>query len=90
MANHVTQAERSALVAAAKQAITLDETGEIVGGFEPAWRAFAAQHGISDGSAYASFTNDDLDRLAEHLAPPRLMAAADGLEWRDLGYHGKE
>lgn len=43
-----------------------------------------------DGSAYASFANDDLDRLAEHLAPPWLMAAADGLEWRDLGYHGKE
>jgi len=39
-----------------------------------------------DGSAYAYFSDDDLDRLAEHLAPPRLMAAADGLEWRDLGY----
>ena len=39
-----------------------------------------------DGSAYASFTDEDFDRLAEHLAPPWLMAAADGLEWRDLGY----
>ena len=39
-----------------------------------------------DGSAYASFSGPDLDRLAEHLAPPWLMAAADGLEWRDLGY----
>lgn len=40
----------------------------------------------SDGNTYAYFTNEYLDRLAEHLAPPWLMAAADGLEWRDLGY----
>ena len=51
MANHVTQAERAALVAAAKSAITLDDNGEIVDGFEPAWRAFAAEHGISDQRA---------------------------------------
>lgn len=47
-------------------------------------------HTNCDGSACASFTDEDTDRLAEHLAPPWLMAAADGLEWRDLGYHGKE
>lgn len=49
--NTITQAERDRLVNAAKQAITLDETGEIVAGFEPAWRAFAAQRGISDRRA---------------------------------------
>jgi len=43
-----------------------------------------------DGSAYACFSGPDLDRLAEHLAPPWLMAAADGLEWRDLGYTRRE
>lgn len=47
-------------------------------------------HSNSDGSACAYFTGDDLDRLAEHLAPPWLIAAADGLEWRNLGYPGKE
>ena len=49
--NTITQAERSQLVTAAKSAITLDGAGEIVGGFEPAWRAFATQHGISDQRA---------------------------------------
>lgn len=49
--NTITQKERAALVAAAKSAITLDDNGEIVDGFEPAWRAFAAEHGISDQRA---------------------------------------
>ena len=49
--NTITQAERNRLVALARQAITLDETGEIVGGFEPAWRAFQAEHDISDQRA---------------------------------------
>jgi hypothetical protein len=40
-------------VNAAKQVITLDANGEIVDGFEPAWRAFAAQHSISDHRARA-------------------------------------
>ena len=51
MGNTITQAERDRLVNAAKQAITLDATGEIIDGFEPAWRAFAAQHNISDQRA---------------------------------------
>ena len=46
--NTITQAERDRLVSLAKQAITLDETGEIEGGFEPSWRAFQDEHGISD------------------------------------------
>lgn len=46
--NTITNAEREALVSAAKAAICLDETGEIIDGFEPAWRAFQAEHGISD------------------------------------------
>lgn len=46
--NTITQAERDRLVSLAKQAVTLDELGEIEGGFEPAWRAFQAEHGISD------------------------------------------
>ena len=49
--NTITQAERAALVAAAKSAITLDDNGEIVDGFEPAWRAFQAEHGMSDQRA---------------------------------------
>ena len=49
--NTITQAERDRLVNLAKQAIRLDEHGEIVDGFEPAWRAFAAEHGISDQRA---------------------------------------
>jgi len=49
--NHITQAERVALVAAAKSAITLDGAGEIVGGFEPAWQAFQVEHGISEARA---------------------------------------
>lgn len=43
MGNTITQAERNRLVALAKQAIVLDATGEIVDGFEPAWRSFQAQ-----------------------------------------------
>ena len=46
--NTITQAERDRLVSLAKQAITLDQTGEIEGGFEPCWRAFQDEHGISD------------------------------------------
>ena len=46
--NTITQAERDRLVSLAKQAITLDETGEIIDGFEPSWRAFQDEHGISD------------------------------------------
>ena len=38
--NRITQAERTALVNAAKQAIQLDAAGDIIGGYEPAWRAF--------------------------------------------------
>ena len=49
--NTITQAERDRLVSLAKQAITLDEQGEIVGGFEPAWQAFQAEHGISEARA---------------------------------------
>ena len=78
----------------AEDAIDLDPDFEItVDDILAACRTLGIQwetYSNSDGSAYASFTNDDLDRLAEHLAPPRLMAAADGLEWRDLGYPGKE
>ena len=51
MGNTITQAERNRLVALAKQAIVLDATGEIVDGFEPAWRSFQAQHGISEDRA---------------------------------------
>lgn len=46
--NTITEAERTRLVAAAKAAIRLDADGDIAGGFEPAWRAFQAEHGISD------------------------------------------
>lgn len=53
MGNTITQAERDRLVAAAKQAIRLDAAGEIIDGFEPAWRTFAAQHNISDHRARA-------------------------------------
>jgi len=49
--NNVTNTERDRLVAAAKQAITLDEHGDIAGGFEPAWRAFQAEHNISEARA---------------------------------------
>lgn len=49
--NTITQAERDRLVSLAKQAITLDETGEIEGGFEPSWRAFQDEHGISEARA---------------------------------------
>ena len=51
--NKITQAERSALVANARQAITLDDAGEIVGGFEPAWHTFQAEHNISEARARA-------------------------------------
>jgi hypothetical protein len=49
--NRITAAERARLVTLAKQAITLDAAGEIVDGFTPAWRRFAAEHGISDQRA---------------------------------------
>lgn len=49
--NTITKGERDRLVALAKQAIVLDATGEIVDGFEPAWRSFQAQHGISEDRA---------------------------------------
>lgn len=51
--NTITKGERDRLVVLAKQAITLDSAGEIVDGFEPARRAFAAQHDISDHRARA-------------------------------------
>lgn len=51
--NTITAAERERLVNAAKAAITLDANGEIVDGFEPAWRTFAAQHNISNQRARA-------------------------------------
>ena len=51
--NTITQAERDRLVSLAKQAITLDELGEIIDGFEPSWRAFQDEHGISDYRARA-------------------------------------
>lgn len=37
--NTITQAERDRLVSLAKQAVTLDEEGEIEGGFDAAWRS---------------------------------------------------
>ena len=49
--NTITEAERTRLVAAAKAAIRLDADGNIAGGFEPAWRAFQAEHGISEQRA---------------------------------------
>lgn len=49
--NTITQAERDRLVSLAKQAITLDELGEIEGGFEPAWRSFQRAHNISEARA---------------------------------------
>ena len=51
MGNTITQAERDRLVSLAKQAITLDAQGEIVDGFEPAWRAFQREHSISEARA---------------------------------------
>lgn len=51
MGNTITQAERDRLVTLAKQTISLDERGEIIDGFEPAWRAFQAKHGISEARA---------------------------------------
>jgi len=49
--NTITKDARDRLVNLAKQAIRLDEHGEIVDGFEPAWRAFQAEHQISDQRA---------------------------------------
>lgn len=49
--NTITEAERTRLVAAAKAAIRLDADGDIAGGFEPAWRAFQAEHNISEARA---------------------------------------
>lgn len=49
--NTITNAERNRLVNIARQAMTIDENGEIVGGFTPTWQAFAAEHGISDARA---------------------------------------
>ena len=51
--NTITQKERQRLVSIARQAIALDDAGEIIGGFEPAWRAFQAEHGISEARARA-------------------------------------
>lgn len=51
--NTITNAEREELVNAAKQAITLDEQGEIIGGFEPTWRAFQQAFEISEARARA-------------------------------------
>ena len=78
----------------AEDALDLDPDFEItVDDILVACRTLGIQwetHSNSDGSACAYFTGDDLGRLAEHLAPPWLMAATDGLEWRDLGYPRKE
>lgn len=49
--NTTTAAERNALLAAAKQAVNLDDQGEIVGGFTAIWKAFRDEHGISDQRA---------------------------------------
>lgn len=51
--NTITKDERNRLVSLAKASIQLDATGEIVGGFEPAWRAFQQTHDISDARARA-------------------------------------
>ena len=51
--NTITQAERARLVSLARASIQLDEGGEIAGGFEPAWRAFQAEHNISEARARA-------------------------------------
>jgi len=39
----------------------------------------------SDGSNTAYIRDEDMQRIAKHLTPPWFMAAADGLEWADLG-----
>ena len=49
--NIITKAERDALLMAAKLAVSLDDAGEIVGGFTQVWQAFVAEHGISDQRA---------------------------------------
>jgi hypothetical protein len=49
--NTITQAERDALLAAAKLAVNLDDRGEIVGGFTAIWQEFMAEHNISDQRA---------------------------------------
>ena len=49
--NHTTKAERERLLAAAREHVALDGDGEIVGGFDAAWRSFQAQHDISDARA---------------------------------------
>lgn len=51
--NKITKAERDALIDAARRAIVLDSNGNIIGGFEPAWQAFQAEHDISDYRARA-------------------------------------
>jgi hypothetical protein len=50
------------------------------------WETYAS----SDGSAYAYFSDRDMQRIVEHLTPPWFRAAADGLKWESLGYPGKE
>lgn len=78
--NTITQAERAALVAAAKSAITLDGAGEIVGGFEPAWQAFQVEHDISEGRARAYVSRAARLLRGEEVAarPGRPVVMGDG------------
>lgn len=49
--NRITNAERDRLVTLARQAMTLDDDGQIVGNYTQTWKVFAAEHGISDERA---------------------------------------
>lgn len=70
-----------ALLTAAMAAVALDEHGQIVGGYEPAWRGFAAVHNLPDQRAREIVAR--AARRLRHEMRPYLTdadgpAAADG------------
>jgi hypothetical protein len=74
--NHTTKAERERLLAAAREHVALDGDGEIVGGFDAAWRSFQAQHDISDARARRIVSTAARQLRGEMIrepGPPRQM-----------------
>lgn len=74
----------------AEEALALDPEFAVTGDtIDAALRALDIQwetESSSDGDTQAYVPQDELERVAEWLAPPWLKAAADGLKWADEGY----
>lgn len=74
----------------ADEALALDTEFKVTGDrIDAALRALDIQwetESSSDGSTTAILDDEDLQEVAEWLAPPWLRAAADGLKWAGLGY----